>query len=191
MSEVITLPADWAIYTRSNWASQAGNMLRNGWVSVSGFQRYLSLVKFNTAQLTTLGIKERHILSAKIKYSQESTDQLSIAIHRVLRAATNAATWYTYDGSNNWGAAGATGSADRVSTPIGTVTYSGAGVSSHEFLMSAADLFALHTGNTPLGFYTTSDTTTPTGPYSEIQDFNINIEVAYKKPGLAGEVIIF
>lgn len=67
------------------------------------------------------------ISSATLEVYQESSDAGSrnISLFQILRAATAAATWNTYDGANNWTTAGGLGAGtDFVSTALATTSVS-------------------------------------------------------------------
>lgn len=60
----------------------------------------------------------------RLKISADfSSNTRTLKAYRVLRAASHLATWNTYDGTNNWGTAGASNtSTDREATDIGSVS---------------------------------------------------------------------
>lgn len=81
--------------------------------------------------------------------SFRSSNNRILRCYRLLRAYTTAATWATYNGTNNWGTAGASNTTtDREGTDIGTVTCltSWADESSHEWALDAAEIQEMFDG---------------------------------------------
>jgi len=190
----ITLPCLWAGSTYISTGARMG-AIRLGGVWRDGYvfaEEYLSFAKFDFSELIALGLKAQHIQSAKLWFVAATTNKTNrVGLYQMLKAPVSGQfSWTQASNGGNWQTAGAKGSTDRGTyyagpeLPIGNTT--------HNIPLSGADIIALQSGTQSIGFYTLDlGSQQFTAPYSEIQTFNVNIQLSYRKSSLAGDVTMF
>ena len=90
-------------------------------------QLFRSCAKFSFLNIPSNSVINSAILT--LTYQQDgnwrSSNSRTVRVYRSLRAFTEGLTWNTYDGTNNWGTAGAGNTTtDREATDIGSATLS-------------------------------------------------------------------
>jgi len=122
MTETITCPFSWGRYFFPSNPTFGGNQVRAGYeLNAAGSGQTRSIVKFDFSNLAT--IPENKILSVELNMYVDNfygIGEMETDFHEVLKAATNQATWSTYNGSDSWsvGGCGDAGT-DYYATPLG------------------------------------------------------------------------
>lgn len=91
----------------------------------SSSNKQRGFLKFDLAAELELGATISGGVLRMFEYFEAASNARALRVYRCLRAMTSGATWNTYDGSNNWGTAGAANTTtDREATDIGSRLYS-------------------------------------------------------------------
>lgn len=119
-------------------------------------------IKFDLAGDIPAGATITGVTLRLYAYFDAADNNRTARVYRCLRAMTSGATWNTYDGSNNWGTAGAGNTTtDREATDVGTRAYtSNEAVDEYkEFTLDANEIQEMFTGAfTNNGFIIKMDT---------------------------------
>lgn len=191
--ETVVLPSVWGRYVRLY--GEANEIRLGSRAFSSPFPHnglYYSWIKFDTSQLTALRLTVAKVVSALIRiYVTGCFGTVpDVAVHRVIKNATSALTYYKYDGTNDWSEAGGKGlGTDIIATPINTHTFV-SGVVENNIVLSAADLFDIHTSNRPIYLQTPSSFIN-NDTYIVTAWSNASIVVNYKVFGLSGDATMF